>query len=80
MQHQGEGALWSKPGSNFYAAFSYIELGGPALQRMMWMFVLSLLLPWFFLFFHEGQRNLPADQQDQHAQLREQQDEVRVPN
>jgi hypothetical protein len=79
MQHQGEGALWYMPGSNFYAVFSYIELGGPAFQRILWMFVLSLLLPWFFLFFHRG-RNLRPDQQDQHAQLREQQDEVRVPN
>jgi hypothetical protein len=75
MQHQGESALLSMIGPNFQAAFSYIELSGPAFQRILWIFVLSLVLPWFFLFFHFAQpRNVQQDQRGQHEQQREQQD------
>jgi hypothetical protein len=65
MQYQGESAVWSIMGTELQAAFSYIQLGGAAIQRILWVFVISLLLPWIFLFFDHG---LPHNrQQENHA-------------
>ena len=63
-------------GLEHLSALSYFDLGAPAVQRVLWIFFLSLVLPWFFLFFHwflprNGQQNM---QQEQHAQ--QQQDET----
>jgi hypothetical protein len=70
------GILSSVIGLEHLSALSYFDLGAPAVQRVLWIFFLSLVLPWFFLFFHwflprNGQRNM---QQEQHAQ--QQQDEL----
>jgi hypothetical protein len=69
MQYQGESALWSMIGTELQAAFSYIHLGGAAVQRILWLFVISLVLPWIFLFLNHG---LPRNQQQHHMDGRAQ--------
>ncbi len=62
-------------GASFQAAFSYVYLGGPAVQRILWIFVLSLVLPWIFLFIDFGfPRNRQQVQPDHNVQQHEQEE------
>lgn len=78
-QHQGGSLLWSIMSTNLHAAFSYVPLGGPDFQRIFFIFVISLALPWIvmFLFVNRGvPRNGHQHQQGRHLEPQEQDDSV----
>jgi hypothetical protein len=77
MQYQGESALWSMIVAEIQAAWSYAHLGGATVQSVLWVFVISLVLPWIFLFFDYGlPRNQQQDHEDGHGQQHEQDEEL----
>jgi hypothetical protein len=66
---QGGNSKWSVIASTFESLFSNIHLGEPAVQRNIWIFVLTLVLPWIFLFIDFGlPRNRQQDQLDHNVQ------------
>jgi hypothetical protein len=78
-QHQGGSLLWSISSTNLHAALSYVPTGGPDLQRIIFIFVISLALPWIvmFLFVNRGvPRNGHQHQQGHYLQPQEQNDLV----
>lgn len=78
-QHQGGSLLWSITSTNLHAAFSHLPLGGPDFQRIFFIFVISLVLPWIvmFLFVNRGvPRNGHQHQQGRHLEPQEQDDSV----
>jgi hypothetical protein len=81
-QHQGGSLLWSITSTNLHAAFSHLPLGGPDFQRMFFIFVISLALPWIVMFLfvnrgghqHQQGRHLEPQERDDSVAARMQQD------
>ena len=67
----GDSEWWSRFVTEFQDMLSKYSYGGLSVQRVLWIVVLSLVLPWIFLIF--GVR--PVRIQDQHVQQNDQMDQ-----
>jgi hypothetical protein len=77
-QHQGGSALWSMISTNLHAAFSYVSLDEPDFQRIFFIFMISLALPWIvlFLFFNRVMPRIGHEQQHGHHLQPQEQDDL----